>query len=66
MVEAAEVMIEGFTVISVGRQVLCRAFRASGCFFRFLTLKKPRNTKTGLEIDTPFSCDQPLGSLFSL
>ena len=39
---------------------------AFGYFFRFLTLKKTINTKTGLEIDMPFSCDRSSGSLFSL
>ena len=39
------------------RERLERRSWAFGCFFRFLTLYKLRNTKTGLEKDVPFSCD---------
>ena len=48
MVSAEAVGMEGFMVIRLGRQVLCREFRASGCFFRFLTLKKQKHkNRTG-------------------
>ena len=45
MVSAEAVGMEGFMVIRLGRQVLCREFRASGCFFRILTFKKTETQK---------------------
>ena len=42
---ASAAWIEGFMVSSVRRRVLCRYFRESGCFLRFLTLKNQETQK---------------------
>ena len=45
VVSESAVGIEGFMVISVRNQVLCRAFQASGCIFSIFGLKTNKKQK---------------------